>query len=118
MELEEVIWTKEIAAFCRISENVKKVSRNTVMSYHGDLGKMTAYMKNQGVCSVDEISATLLNSFVLNMECTGKSAATISRYIASIKAFFEYLMREHVLERRSVFLSESSESGKKKYRAS
>lgn len=39
---------EEIQRFVGYLENVKKVSRNTVMSYHGDLGKMTAYMKNQG----------------------------------------------------------------------
>ena len=104
---------EEIQRFVGYLENVKKVSRNTVMSYHGDLGKMTAYMKNQGVCSVDEISATLLNSFVLNMECTGKSAATISRYIASIKAFFEYLMREHVLEEDPSFFLKAPKVEKK-----
>ena len=104
---------EEIQRFVGYLENVKKVSRYTVMSYHGDLGKMTAYMKNQGVCSVDEISATLLNSFVLNMECTGKSAATISRYIASIKAFFEYLMREHVLEEDPSFFLKAPKVEKK-----
>lgn len=79
---------EEIQRFVGYLENVKKVSRNTVMSYHGDLGKMTAYMKNQGVCSVDEISATLLNSFVLNMECTGKSAATISQLYCIHQSIF------------------------------
>ena len=56
---------------------------------------------------------TLLNSFVLNMECTGKSAATISRYIASIKAFFEYLMREHVLEEDPSFFLKAPKVEKK-----
>ncbi len=89
---------KEIRLFTGYLEEVKKLSRNTVMSYHGDLTKMAVYMKEQGIISVADIHGTTLNAYVLHMEKNGMSAATISRYIASMKAFFEYLVRERILD--------------------
>ncbi|MCD8363931.1 MAG: tyrosine recombinase XerD [Lachnospiraceae bacterium] len=96
---------KEIREFTEYLEAVKRLSHNTVMSYRGDLLKMAAYLEGQGIDSVSDVGATMLGSYVLDMEKAGMSAATISRYVASIKAFFEYLLREHVItEDPSFFL--------------
>ena len=89
---------EEIRLFTGYLEEIKKLSRNTVMSYHGDLAKMAVYMKKQGITSTADIRGTTLNAYVLHMEKNGMSAATISRYIASMKAFFEYLVRERILD--------------------
>ena len=89
---------EEIRLFTGYLEEIKKLSRNTVMSYHGDLTKMAVYMKEQGITSTADIHGTTLNAYVLHMERNGMSAATISRYIASMKAFFEYLVRERILD--------------------
>ena len=89
---------EEIRLFTGYLEEIKKLSRNTVMSYHGDLTKMAVYMKEQGITSTADIRGTTLNAYVLHMEKNGMSAATISRYIASMKAFFEYLVRERILD--------------------
>lgn len=88
----------EVQCFVLYLEDVKKASHNTVTSYHSDLTKMLIYVRQQGVDSVDAITSTVLNSYVLHLERSGMSAATISRYIASMKAFFEYLVREHRLQ--------------------
>lgn len=88
----------EIRCFIVYLEDVKHASHNTVMSYHSDLMKMLIYIREQGVNSVDAVSATILNSYVLYLERNGMAASTISRYIASMKAFFEYLVREHKLQ--------------------
>lgn len=87
----------EIRRFVMYLKDVKRASGNTVMSYQSDLTKMMIYAKQQGADDVDEVSATILNSYVLFLERSGMAASTISRYIASMKAFFEYLVREHRL---------------------
>ncbi|MCD8248946.1 MAG: tyrosine recombinase [Lachnospiraceae bacterium] len=96
---------KEIQEFTGYLETVKRLSRNTVMSYRGDLTKMAAYLQEQGIARAADVSATVLSSYILDMEKKGMSAATISRYVASIKAFFDYLLREHrIAEDPSFFL--------------
>lgn len=88
----------EIQCFMNYLGEAKKASQNTVLSYHSDLMKMEAYVRERGVERIDEITATVLNAYVLDLEREGMAASTISRYVASMKAFFEYLVREHKIQ--------------------
>ena len=94
---------EELRYFVAYLENIRKASHNTVMSYHSDLTKMIAYLHGQGMDSASAVRTTHLNSYVLLLEKDGMAAATISRYIASMKGFFEYLFREHMIEEDPAF---------------
>ncbi len=78
----------EIERFENYLVNVKKSSDNTVASYRRDLIKLSKYMNDQGMQRAIDINCTGLNSYVLYLEKQGMSSATVSRSIASIKAFF------------------------------
>lgn len=84
----------EIAAFIDYIEHEKKASKNTVVSYRRDLMQMTAYLETQGILEVSRVTKTSLNSYILYLESMGKATTTISRVLASIKAFFHYEFRE------------------------
>lgn len=84
----------EIEYFESYISTVKRASKNTVAAYIRDLVKMENFMKEQGKNSIDEISATNLTTYVLYLERQGLSTATISRSIASVRAFFMYLLRQ------------------------
>ncbi len=84
----------EINAFIIYLHNVKKTSENTEYSYRRDLVKVRNYMEEQGIEDVKKITSTNLNSYILYLEKNKFSAATISRNIASLKAFYHYLYRE------------------------
>lgn len=85
---------KEINAFMVYLHNVKRTSENTEMSYRRDLFKVKKYMEEQGIQDIGKITSTNLNSYILHMEKLKFSAATISRNIASLKAFYHYLFKE------------------------
>jgi integrase/recombinase XerD len=78
--------------------NEKKASDNTVQSYRRDLRKMITYFAEQGISDIRKINRTNINSYVLHMEKQTSSTATISRYIASMKAFFAYLKNLGVVQ--------------------
>lgn len=84
----------EIEAFINYLEQEKKASKNTVVSYRRDLLQMEAYLKEQGICEPGRVTKTSLNSYILYLERQGKATTTISRVVASIKAFFHYEFRE------------------------
>lgn len=88
------VMEKAIDSFIIYLHNIKKTSENTEMSYRRDLLKVRHFMEEQGICDVSKISATNLNSYVLYLEKNQFSAATISRNIASLKAFYHYMFRE------------------------
>jgi integrase/recombinase XerD len=82
-----------ISDFVTYLQEVKHASMNTVEAYQNDLKKLAAYLNKQGISSVQKISETSLNSYVLSLEKEGLTAASVSRNIASIKAFLLYLLK-------------------------
>ncbi len=84
--------------FITYLHNVKKMSANTEMSYRRDLGKLQKYLESQNVVQLDKVTETNLNSYVLYLEKNGFAAATVSRNIASMKAFFHYCNKEQDLK--------------------
>ena len=84
----------EIAAFIEYLVSEKKASKNTVLSYRRDLMQMMAYLETQGIYEVSKVTKTSLNSYILYLESQGKATTTISRVLASLKAFFHYEFRE------------------------
>ncbi len=84
---------QDILIFIQYLHQEKQTSENTEVSYKRDLKKMAQYLSSQGIDSVKNVTATILNSYVLFLEKEGMKPATISRSIASMKAFFHYLTR-------------------------
>lgn len=89
---------QEILGFITYLHNVKKMSVNTEMSYRRDLGKLQKYLESQNIFQMDKITEKNLNSYILHLEKNGFAAATVSRNIASIKAFFHYCTKEWNLQ--------------------
>ena len=83
-----------IDAFMVYLEEVKKKAVSTRAAYHSDLCKLQGFLDGLGVSRVEEISRTNLNSYILNQEKNCFAQTTISRNIASIKAFFHFLFKE------------------------
>lgn len=88
---------REIGAFISYLHNVKKTSNNTELSYKRDLSKLCRFMEEQSVTEVSKITSTSLNSYILFLEKNNFAVATVSRNIASIKAFFHYLYKEGLI---------------------
>ena len=80
----------DITNFAEYLREVKKTSRNTELSYHRDLIQLSADLEEQGITEVGKVTKTSLNSYILYLEREGKATTTISRMLASMKAFFHY----------------------------
>lgn len=87
----------QIDNFVMYMEQVKRASKNTIMSYKRDLTKLKNYFESQGYEELDQVNETNLTSYVLFLEKKGFASSTISRNIASIKAFFYYLIKNKVV---------------------
>ena len=90
---------REIMNFISYLHNIKKTSNNTELSYKRDLGKMRQYLEENGISGLNDITEEVLDSYIVYLEENQFAAATISRNIASIKAFFHYLAKEAVIEK-------------------
>lgn len=76
----------------------KNMSENTRMSYKRDLVKLEAYCSQLAIHKADQVSTANLKSYLAYMDAGEFKAATISRSVASIRAFFRYLCDENMLE--------------------
>ena len=88
----------EILQFIEYLHVEKKTSKNTEVSYERDLRKLCLFLGEMGIHSVDGVSATILNRYVMELEAEGLKPATISRSIASMKAFFSYLFKQRRID--------------------
>ena len=86
-----------IDAFILYLHNMKNTSDNTEMSYRRDLFKVQVFMENRGIGDVKDITSDDLKAYVDSMEEQKFAAATISRNIASLKAFYHYLVKEEIV---------------------
>lgn len=87
-----------IEGFISYLHNVKKMSQNTELSYRRDLKKVDDYLKGQGIDDITKVTKNDLTEYVSYMGKNNFSAATISRNIASLKAFYHYLIKEGIVK--------------------
>ncbi|MCR4850892.1 MAG: site-specific tyrosine recombinase XerD [Lachnospiraceae bacterium] len=87
-----------INSFMTYLHNVKKMSQNTELSYRRDLNKVVSYLNDQGIDDIKKVTSTNLTSYVMYLEKNKFSAATVSRNIASLKAFYHYLVKEGLVD--------------------
>lgn len=90
---------REIEAFISYLRNIKKTSPNTEISYRRDLTKMRIYLEVTAQApGVSEVTEENLKKYIAYLERKKFKASTISRSIASIKAFFHYLLKEGMVK--------------------
>ena len=84
----------DIKSFVSYLRDVKKTSRNTEISYQRDLMQLASFLEDKGITEVEKVTKTSLNSYILFLEKEGKATTTISRELASMKAFFNFMFKE------------------------
>lgn len=88
---------KAINAFIIYLGNVSKKTENTQLSYRRDLMKLCTYLKDKGITEINAVEERHLKEFIQSLEEKNFKTATISRNIASIKAFCHFLVKEQMV---------------------
>jgi len=103
-----------ISAYENYLTKVKQASVNTVFSYLRDIRQFSAWL--QGTEGKNVVDATQLNisSYLAHLEQDGRSAATVSRTLASLKNFYSYVVSSGFLEDSPVTGDIRVERGEKK----
>ena len=91
--------TDAICKFIHYLHNVKKTSKNTEVSYERDLKKMEQYLATLQITDVVQVTETHLNSYMLYLEREKFAPSTVSRNVAAMRAFFQYLTKERVIDK-------------------
>jgi len=74
------------------------LARNTLESYGRDLRQYQDYLKAQRTPQPEAVSRETIVNYLLHLQEEGKATATIARRLAALKAFYQYLVRERLLQ--------------------
>jgi integrase/recombinase XerD len=86
-----------IDQFIKYLHDMKGSSDNTEMSYRRDLQKFSAFMSENGKETIGDIGRDDLADYISYLKKKNFSAATISRNIASVKAFYHFLILNEIV---------------------
>lgn len=87
---------KDFITYLKIIENK---STNTLKAYERDLQEFAKVMNSKGIGDVKSVSKTDILSFLEHLNATGDCAATRSRKLSALKAFFEYLYSYEIIDK-------------------
>ena len=83
---------KQIKQFLEFLQNEKRVSNNTLQSYGRDIHQYESYLSQNRINYV-KVDNKVINEYLKYLQQNGKKTSTISRSLASIRSFYQYLMR-------------------------
>ncbi len=85
-----------VSAYEAYLKTEKRASANTVSSYLRDIHQYAAVMMEKGVDLSDAVTEDVAE-YTASLTRQGKSPATVTRSVASIKSFYQYLMSQGVV---------------------
>ena len=91
-----------IRAYENYLSKVKQASANTIASYMRDIRQFADWLSGSGVANVVDASQLNISQYLSYLEDEGRSAATISRNLASLKNFYSYVVSTGFLEKTPV----------------
>ena len=72
----------------------KRASRNTVASYLRDVNQFADYLQSHLNCTLRQAKGETVREYMDWMLGHGKSPASVTRFLASVKSFYNFLLRE------------------------
>ncbi|MDT8901090.1 site-specific tyrosine recombinase XerD [Anaeroselena agilis] len=89
------------------------LAQNTLESYGRDLRQFQAYLHNGQLDFIKDSNRSTILAYLNNLQTKGRAVSTISRNLAAIKSFYQYLVRERYLEKDPAAHLESPKLEKK-----
>jgi integrase/recombinase XerD len=87
-------WINNFVVFL---EKDKKLSNNTLQSYRRDIEQYVNYIDSNNIDLMSTNKTTVI-SYLVHLQNEGRATSTISRNLASIRSFYQYLVRMKQVE--------------------
>jgi integrase/recombinase XerD len=86
----------------------KGLAKNTILSYERDLKSYLHYLKTgESILSLNVVKRVHIVHFLSFLKEQGKSAKTIARHVASVRAFHQFLLRDKATDQDPSVLIET-----------
>ena len=91
-----------IGAYEKYLSKVKQASANTVASYMRDIRQFSQWLYEDGQIGVEDATQSHIHCYLEHMQQEGRSGATLSRNLASLKNFYSYLVSNGFCEKTPI----------------
>ncbi len=103
---------KVLKDFAQELKEDKKLSDNTLESYTRDIRKFLIYLSENNL-DFKSVKKTNIIAYILYLQKAGRATSSISRSIASIRAFYKMLIKNNIVLKDPTLNLESPKSEKK-----
>ena len=91
-----------ISAYENYLAKVKQASDNTISSYMRDIRQFADWLRVSEDIEIVDVKQSNINGYLAHLEQDGRSAATVSRSLASLKNFYSYVVSSGFLDKTPV----------------
>ncbi|QAT42391.1 site-specific tyrosine recombinase [Aminipila luticellarii] len=80
----------------------RRMSENSLQAYCRDIAEYSRFLKEKNAASLEDGSNTEVVAFVLKLKNDGKSSATVNRKVASLRAFYNFMLAKGYVKENPV----------------
>jgi integrase/recombinase XerD len=93
--------------------NEKGLTSNTLEAYIRDIMQFKDYLIKNNIKDLKTINKTVVITYLMFLQKDGKAASTISRNLASIRCFYQYLLNNNLIKEDPTYNLRSPKSERK-----
>lgn len=82
----------EMDAFLDYLKNERRMAKNSLEAYKSDINDFQAFLQRRGIADITQGSNTDAVAYLLQLKEEGRSASTINRKLASLRAYSRFLL--------------------------
>ena len=78
-------------------KDVKNLSENSLKSYRRDILKFRNFLESNNIVKLNNVSEEICSSWIGSLYSMNIGARSIQRHLSSVKGFFKYLQKKHLI---------------------
>ncbi len=87
-----------VQKFVNFLERDKRLSLNTLQSYRRDIEQYFTYLQEINLQNISNSNKTTVIAYLLYLQKKGRATSTISRNLASIRSFYQYITKNKLID--------------------
>ena len=94
-------------------KDVKNLSENSLKSYRRDILKVRNFLESNNIVKLNNVSEEICSSWIGSLYSMNIGARSIQRHLSSVKGFFKYLQKNHLINQSPFELISGPKTEKK-----
>ena len=94
-------------------KDVKNLSENSLKSYRRDILKFRNFLESNNIVKLNNVSEEICSSWIGSLYSMNIGAKSIQRHLSSVKGFFRYLQKNHLINQSPFELISGPKTEKK-----